>query len=166
MKRCPTPRAGLRRRAWPRRRAKAIEIDGYTGCKAYLPPPERRGLVLIDPPFERRDEYERVFDTLETSLRKWPGGIFMIWQPVKERELVESFCAAVTGLGHETLRVDLQVEAPAPDKPLARTGLLVVNPPFTLEAEAQILLPVLTGLLARGAGSEFLLQAEPSRNGA
>ena len=93
----PDAARGLRRALGRDERAKAIEIDGYTGCKAYLPPPERRGLVLIDPPFERRDEYERVFDTLETSLRKWPGGIFMIWQPVKERELVESFCAAVTG---------------------------------------------------------------------
>ena len=116
--------------------------------------------MLIDPPFERRDEYERVFDALAAALEKWPGGIFMIWQPVKERDLVESFCAAVVGLGHESLRVDLQVEAPAPAKPLARTGLMIVNPPFTLEAEAQILLPVLTELLARGPGAEF--QIDPS----
>ena len=153
----PAAARTLRRTIGRDLRAKAIEIDGYTGLKAYVPPPERRGLVLIDPPFERRDEYERIFDTLGAASKKWPGGIYMIWQPVKEPGLVDDFCQAIAGLGRETLRADLQVEAPAPGKPLARTGLIVVNPPFVLEAEAQVLLPVLTTILARGSGAEFRL---------
>ena len=85
-------------------RVKTIEIDGYTGLKAFTPPPERRGLVLIDPPFERRDEYERIFDTLNAALKKWPDGIFMIWQPVKEPDVVNSFCRAVSGAAEKPAR--------------------------------------------------------------
>jgi 23S rRNA (adenine2030-N6)-methyltransferase len=146
-------------------RAKFVEIDGYQGLKAFVPPPERRGLVLIDPPYERRDEYERVFDTLRAALGKWPGGIFMIWQPVKEKDVVDSFCRAVAALAPGSLRIDLQVETPAPAnpaeprKPLARTGLVIVNPPYVLEEEARIILPVLTRLMARGPGAAFLLEA-------
>ncbi len=139
-------------------RAKLIEIDGYHGFKAFVPPPERRGLVLVDPPFERRDEYERIFDTLREALGKWAGGIFIIWLPVKEQDVVEDFCAAVAASAPELLRVELQVEAPEPGRPLAQTGLLIVNPPFGLEQEAEIILPVLTRLMARGAGAGFSLQ--------
>jgi len=139
-------------------RVKTLEIDGYRGLKAFTPPPERRGLALIDPPYERRDEYERIFDTLDRALNKWAGGIFMIWQPVKEPDVVESFCRAVALAAPGALRVDLQVETPAPGKPLARTGLVIVNPPYVLEQEAQIILPALTRILARGPGAEFLLE--------
>jgi len=154
----PKAAQSLRRAVARDDRVKTIEIDGYTGLKAFTPPPERRGLVLIDPPFERRDEYERIFDTLNAALKKWPDGIFMIWQPVKEPEVVDSFCRAVGGAARKSLRVDLQVETPGPGKPLARTGLIVVNPPYVLEQEAQIILPVLTKSLARGPGARFSLQ--------
>jgi 23S rRNA (adenine2030-N6)-methyltransferase len=139
-------------------RTKLVEIDGYRGLKAFAPPPERRGLVLIDPPYERRDEYERVFDALRTALGKWSGGIFMIWLPVKQPDLVDSFCRAIAALAPDSLRVELQVETPASDKPLARAGLVIVNPPWVLEEEALIILPVLRRLLARGPGAEFLLE--------
>lgn len=148
----------LRRALGRDTRAKAIEIDGYTGLKAYVPPTERRGLVLIDPPFERRDEYERAFDSLQAALRKWPGGTYMVWQPVKEPEVAEAFCRAIAAEAPDCLRVDLQVEAPQPGRPLARTGLLIVNPPYVLEQELQILLPALTLLLARGPGAEFFVK--------
>jgi 23S rRNA (adenine2030-N6)-methyltransferase len=154
----PKAAQSLRRAVARDDRVKTIEIDGYTGLKAFTPPPERRGLVLIDPPFEQRDEYERIFDTLAAALKKWPDGIFMIWQPVKEPDVVDSFCRAVAGAARKSLRIDLQVETPAPNRPLARTGLIVVNPPYVLEQEAQILLPVLTKILARGPGSQFSLQ--------
>lgn len=139
-------------------RVKAIEIDGYTGLKAYVPPVERRGLVLIDPPFERRDEYERAFDSLQAALRKWPGGTYMVWQPVKEPEVAAAFCRAIAAETSDCLRVDLQVEAPRSGRPLARTGLLIVNPPYVLEQELQILLPALTLALARGPGAEFFME--------
>jgi 23S rRNA (adenine2030-N6)-methyltransferase len=148
----------LRRALGRDARVKAIEIDGYTALKAYVPPVERRGLVLIDPPFERRDEYERAFDSLQAALRKWPGGTYMVWQPVKEPEVADAFCRAIAAEAPDCLRVDLQVEAPQPGRPLARTGLLIVNPPYVLEEELKILLPTLTRLLARGPGAEFFME--------
>jgi 23S rRNA (adenine2030-N6)-methyltransferase len=139
------------------KRVKTLELDGYMGLKAFVPPPEKRGLALIDPPFERRDEFERMYESLKVALAKWPGGTFMIWQPVKEPELVASFCRALAEIAPESLRLDLQVETPAPGRPLARTGLIVINPPYVLEEEARLILPALTQVLARGAGAEFSL---------
>lgn len=154
----PEAAKGLRRSLGRDYRVKTVEIDGYQGLKAFTPPPERRGLALIDPPYERRDEYERVFDALGSALHKWAGGIFMIWQPVKEPDVVESFCRAVALAAPGALRIDLQVETPAPGKPLARTGLIIVNPPYVLEEEASIILPALTRVLARGPEEQFSLE--------
>jgi 23S rRNA (adenine2030-N6)-methyltransferase len=153
----PQAAQGLRQALGRDARVKAIEIDGFTGLKAYVPPPQRRGLVLIDPPFERRDEYERMFDALAGALKKWPGGTYMIWQPVKEPDVAEAFCRAVGALSPDCLRLDLQVETPQAGRPLARTGLLVVNQPYALEQEMTVLLPALAERLARGAGAEFSL---------
>jgi 23S rRNA (adenine2030-N6)-methyltransferase len=153
----PQAFASLRQSLGRDSRVKAVELDGYLALNAFLPPPERRGLVLIDPPFERRDEYERIFDGVSAALRKWAGGIFVIWQPVKEPALVDSFCRALAPLG-EGLRIELQVETPAPGRPLARTGLIVLNPPFVLEEEARTLLPVLAEKLARGPGAGFRIE--------
>jgi 23S rRNA (adenine2030-N6)-methyltransferase len=155
----PQALESLRRALGRDSRVKAIGIDGYAGLKAFVPPVERRGLVLIDPPFERRDEYERLFDSLGAAMRKWPGGIFMVWQPVKERDIADAFCRALAAQAPDWLRIDLQVEAPAPGRPLARTGLMVVNPPYTLEEEMKIIVPALARALARGAGAEFLIES-------
>ena len=151
----PEAAKNLRRALGRDRRVKVLEIDGHQGLSAFVPPPERRGLVLIDPPFERRDDYERAYDSLAGALRKWPGGTYMIWQPVKERDVADAFCAAVGGLG-EVLRIDLQVAAPG--RGLGRTGLLVVNPPFVLEEEALALLPALTRVLARDDSAKFWVE--------
>ncbi len=148
----------LRRSLGRDERVKTIEIDGYSGLKAYVPPVERRGLVLVDPPFERRDEYERMFDSLAVALRRWPGGTFMIWQPVKEREIADAFCQAIAAEAPDWLRIDLQVETPTIGRPLARTGLMIVNPPYVLEDEMKILAPALARLLARGPGAECLIE--------
>jgi 23S rRNA (adenine2030-N6)-methyltransferase len=113
--------------------------------------------VLIDPPFERRDEYERLFDSLQAALRKWPGGTYMVWQPVKEPDVAEAFCRAVAAEADDCLRIDLQAESPQAGKPLARTGLLIVNPPYVLEEEMKTILAALTPLLARGSGADFFI---------
>src|SRR5205823_3863490 len=64
-------------------RAKAVEIDGYTALNAYVPPKERRGLVLVDPPYEQPDEFERLAQALAAAHRKWPTGIYALWYPIK-----------------------------------------------------------------------------------
>ena len=73
------------------KRVKAIAIDGYTALNAYVPPPERRGLVLIDPPFEQADEFDQLAQALAGAHRKWPTGIYMLWYPVKDARETAAF---------------------------------------------------------------------------
>ncbi len=92
--------AGRLRRAFARdRRVKTIEIDGYTGLRAYVPPVERRGLVLIDPPFEDRGEFARLAAAVAEAWRKWPTGIYAIWYPVKSRRECDDFFADLADAG-------------------------------------------------------------------
>jgi len=130
-------------------RVKSIEIDGFTGLNAFVPPKERRGLALIDPPYERADDLERSLEALETAWRKWSTGIFMLWYPVKDRRDVN---ARLRELGTRSikrvLRLELQIADPAPVGPLVANGLLIVNPPFQLVDEARVILPFLAEAMA------------------
>jgi 23S rRNA (adenine2030-N6)-methyltransferase len=136
------------------RRAKVLEIDGYNGWKAFIPPPERRGMVLVDPPFEAADEFSRVLAGLKDATRRWPTGTMLVWYPAKDAALVGRFLAAASELPlAETLRLELHVAAPGSRPGLTGSGLLVVNPPWTLRAEAQAALPLLAGRLALGRGA-------------
>ncbi|WP_394891066.1 23S rRNA (adenine(2030)-N(6))-methyltransferase RlmJ [Mesorhizobium sp. AaZ16] len=132
-----------------------IELDGWLALGAHLPPKEKRGLVLVDPPFEREGEFDRLVDGLLKAHRRWPGGIYALWYPVKDRRAVRSFHEALAGSGIPKI-MDLRFDVrPASDEPrLDGTGMIVVNPPFTLEKELGIVLPALHGVLAesRGAG--------------
>jgi 23S rRNA (adenine2030-N6)-methyltransferase len=135
------------------KRAKIIAIDGFMGLGAYVPPIERRGLVLIDPPYEVKDEFALILAGVETSLRKWPSGITMIWFPIKDRAIVTRFYHQLGGLIakagiKEALRLELWIDEPNPDGPLVGNGLALINPPYVLEAEARILLPYLAGVFA------------------
>ena len=124
------------------RRAKAIAIDGYTALNAYVPPKERRGLVLTDPPFEQPDEFERLPEALSIAHRKWPTGIYALWYPVKDAAETERFARQLARLAiPRILRAEVSLNAPA-DR-LRGSGLIVVNPPWTLEGELGVLLPAL-----------------------
>jgi 23S rRNA (adenine2030-N6)-methyltransferase len=130
-------------------RVKILEIDGYLALNAFVPPIERRGLVLIDPPYEATDEFERLGQALAEAWRKWTTGIFMVWFPIKHRSAVEVFLQRLaTAALKRLLLLELHIDAPKPQGALAATGLLVVNPPYLLEAEARVLLPQLARTLA------------------
>ena len=140
-------------------RLSIVGTDGYVALNAYLPPKERRGLVLIDPPFEAADELQRLEQALGQAIRKWPTGIYVAWRPIREPAQDAHFLNNVAALGAPNI-LDLELDVgPGPvgargQRPLARAGLLVVNPPHTLFDEAHALLPSLARLLAReGRGS-------------
>jgi 23S rRNA (adenine2030-N6)-methyltransferase len=139
-------------------RAKAVAIDGWTALGAYLPPPERRGVVLIDPPFEKPDEFGRLADGLIAAHRKWPGGSYMLWYPIKDYRTTDAFAKRLRQLGiAKLLRVELASAPVSPDDALSASGLIVVNPPFTLAAELAILLPALREALAPDGRGSFRL---------
>jgi 23S rRNA (adenine2030-N6)-methyltransferase len=129
-------------------RAKIIEIDGYLALKAFVPPVERRGLVLIDPPFEAADEFDGLGRALEAAWRKWMTGTYMVWFPIKHRPPVDAFLHGLVDAGlKRLLQLELRIDLPKPQGALAANGLLVVNPPYLLEAEARVLLPYLAETL-------------------
>jgi 23S rRNA (adenine2030-N6)-methyltransferase len=131
---------------------KAVAIDGYTALNAYVPPLERRGLVLIDPPFEQPDEFDRLVHGLGNAHRKWPTGIYALWYPLKDARATPAFCRNLTRLGiARILRAELTLPGREAGK-LNGSGLIVVNPPWTLEGELQVLLPALARILAGGTG--------------
>lgn len=135
------------------RRVKIDTRDGYEALNAFVPPPERRGLVLIDPPFEQRDEFDRMLNALLSAHRKWSTGVFALWYPLKDLPGAGRFCRAVAGAGiRRVLRLEMEVAPYDPDGPMSGCGLLVVNPTHGLEAEARLLLPELARILGSGRG--------------
>jgi 23S rRNA (adenine2030-N6)-methyltransferase len=136
-------------------RVKIIEMDGFAALKAFVPPRERRGLVLIDPPFEQKTEFADLSAGLASAARKWPTGVYMAWFPVKDRGAVNGFLAplgpAMTQAGiKRLLRLELQVDAPRPDGPLAASGLIILNPPYPLAMETRTVLPYLASTMGMG----------------
>ena len=134
------------------RRLSIVGTDGYVALNAYLPPKERRGVVLLDPPFEAPDEASVVVRALERALRKWPTGTYVAWRPIRDARADARVLNSVAALGAPNiLRLELDV-GPGPvgehgQEPLARAGLLIVNPPHTLVDEARTLLPWLAKVL-------------------
>jgi len=131
------------------RRAKVLAIDGWTAMGAYVPPKERRGMVLTDPPFEDSGDLIRLSGVLGTAHRKWATGIYMLWYPIKTRESSEGLARRLKRLAiPRVLRSEIMVGPPRVDAGLVGSGLIVVNPPFTLEADLEALLPTLGRILA------------------
>jgi 23S rRNA (adenine2030-N6)-methyltransferase len=130
------------------RRAKALNIDGWTALAAYVPPKERRGLVLIDPPFEEAADFARLSSVLAAAHRKWPTGIYMLWYPIKQRDAAAALARQLkrTGIAG-LLRCEINIAARAAPG-LTGSGVIVVNPPYTLDDDLGLLMPALGKILS------------------
>jgi 23S rRNA (adenine2030-N6)-methyltransferase len=131
-------------------RARVEEGDGYDRLIALLPPPERRGLVLIDPPYEDDKEFQRAARTLIAAHRRFATGVYMLWFPIKSKPAADAFCGEIANAGiDKLLRIDIETKPQPKDdrERLAAAGLVIVNPPFGLDtdmrAAAQVIAPVL-----------------------
>jgi 23S rRNA (adenine2030-N6)-methyltransferase len=134
-------------------RAKVLAIDGWIALFANIPPKERRGLVLIDPPYEESRDFDRLSDALAQAHRKWPSGLYVLWYPIKTREAPDALARRLRRLNvPKILRCELSVAPPRADAALTGSGLIIVNPHFPLERELQKLLPALAGSLAATGG--------------
>ena len=137
---------------------KVLNLDAWVAVKALLPPPEHRGLVLIDPPYEAEDELKQLARGLSQALKRFATGTFLIWYPVKDMATIEAFHASLAGLGlSKTLRMELYTRAPDTAHRLNGCGLLAINPPWTLAKQMAALLPFLSQRLANGPGSGWKL---------
>ena len=137
-------------------RAKVLPIDGWMALKANIPPKERRGLVLVDPAYEDNADFLRLDEALAQAHRKWPGGLYLLWYPIKARDAPDALARRLRRLNvPKILRCELSVGAPREAGALAGSGLIVVNPPFPLENQLRTLLPALVRLLAPAGGSRI-----------
>jgi len=135
-------------------RVKVHAADGYTALKAFLPPKERRGLVLIDPPFEKKDEFARLARGLRHAHRRWATGLYLLWYPIKDRPPVAEFHERLKASGIPRILIAEFLLRPAKDpERLNGCGLVLVNPPWQVDATLQALLPKLVALLASERGA-------------
>ncbi|MGA8499183.1 MAG: 23S rRNA (adenine(2030)-N(6))-methyltransferase RlmJ [Xanthobacteraceae bacterium] len=134
------------------RRAKVLALDGWTALGASVPPKERRGVVLVDPPFEEAADFTRLASAVAAAHRKWPTGIYMLWYPIKERDAPDALARRLRKLAIPgVLRCEITMGLPRADAGLVGSGLIVINPPFKLDADLKVLLPALAQAFAAGA---------------
>lgn len=145
------------------KQARVVDLDGWTGLPAFVPPQERRGVVLIDPPFERADEFARMARGFADTFAKWPTGTFVLWYPAKSRRATDELAQAVaataaeSGMAGKGLRLEFSVAPQTADGVLNSAGLLIVNPPWTLATDLKQILPELEKPLGRGGAGRFRL---------
>ena len=124
-------------------------MDAYHALKAYLPPPERRGLVLIDSSFDRAREFDRLVRALKDAHARWSTGVYALWYPIMEPGPMRDFAADIQRCGiRKVLRLEIVVREDDADGPIPGCGMLVVNPPWGFYAEAETVLQWLTPVLA------------------
>jgi 23S rRNA (adenine2030-N6)-methyltransferase len=143
--------------------ANVVALDGWMALPAFVPPKERRGVVLIDPPFESKDEFERLANEFAGAFAKWPTGCYMLWYPAKRRRATDDLARRVGaavggGADDKCLRLEFSVAPQTPDGPLTSAGLLIVNPPWTLKGELKLILPELEKPLGLGGAARFRLE--------
>lgn len=132
--------------------------DGFAAVKALLPPIQKRALVLIDPPYEIKTDYAKVIETLAQGYKRFPGGVFMLWYPVVWRAQVDELVKGFTRLKvSKALQIESCIAPDSAEQGMTGSGMLIINPPWTLAARWQEVLPFLTGLLG-GEGAYWQLR--------
>lgn len=148
----------------PAARGKRVMVyrgDGFQGLKALLPPPSRRGLVLIDPPYEDKRDYTHVAQVLADALTRFPTGTYAVWYPVLHRNESRQLPERLKRLGAKSwLNVTLAIHGPAPDGfGLHNSGMFILNPPWTLEAQLKEVMPYLIEVLGEDDSAEYVLES-------
>lgn len=143
------------------RQAKALNLDGWVALKALLPPKEKRGIVLIDPPFEIGGEFDRLVEGLKEASQRFATGIFFLWYPIKDLKAIQQFHKKIVELGLKNILVAEFFIKPLLNNDLLNgSGHLIVNPPFTLVSQLQSLLQELSPLLREDSKASFVLDTQ------
>ncbi|MGL6316805.1 23S rRNA (adenine(2030)-N(6))-methyltransferase RlmJ [Vibrio sp. WXL103] len=135
------------------RQVKIFKEDGFKRLKASLPPKERRGLVLIDPPYELAKEYRDVVSAIAQSHKRWATGIYAIWYPVVNRHDIDDMLEGLESLGiKKILQIELGVSPDTNERGMTASGMIVINPPWKLESQMNAILPFLKQAIAPATG--------------
>lgn len=144
------------------RQVKMYKEDGYARLKASLPPKERRGFVLIDPPYELKHEYQDVVDAMKEATTRWATGTYAIWYPVVYRRNIDLITQGLEKLGiRKILQIELGVAPDSDERGMTASGMIVINPPWTLEQQMQEILPWLQAVIAPDQGHHFVRWVVP-----
>jgi 23S rRNA (adenine2030-N6)-methyltransferase len=128
-------------------------MDGYIALRAMLPPAERRALVLIDPPYEAQDEFAQIGEALREGLERFRAGVFALWYPLTERARIDDFFTEIVALNPPpTLAAELTIAGEDSPIKMKGCGLVVINPPWQFEREAEVALEFLAKALAQAPG--------------
>lgn len=144
---------------------KQVKMDmqnGFAGIKACLPPPTRRAVVLIDPPYEDKDDYAHVVHCIEDSLKRFAQGTYIVWYPILQRPEPTLMIDDLKALNpSDWLHVRLSIQSPSAEGyGMHGSGLFIINPPWTLPKTLQETMPVLTSLLALDESAHFTLESQ------
>lgn len=144
------------------RQVKVEMQNGFAGIKSCLPPPTRRAVVLIDPPYEDKQDYDYVVKCIQDSLKRFAQGTYIVWYPILQREEPEEMIKHLQALNvPDWLHVTMSIHAPSPDGyGMHGSGLFIINPPWTLPKTLAETMPVLTDLLALDETAHFILESE------
>jgi 23S rRNA (adenine2030-N6)-methyltransferase len=163
----PEDAAALRAAVGRDPRVKVLALDGWTALRSLLPPKERRGAVLIDPPFEEEGELARLVEGLDQALRRFRTGVYLAWYPIKDPKRIERFHADLASRAWpELLAIELLVRRAAATDRLNGCGLIVANPPYPLGAQLATVLPELSHRLAIGPGAGYRVDLLAHRSAA
>jgi len=134
--------------------------NGFQGLRALLPPPSRRGIVLIDPPYEDKSDYRSVVDTVSDGLQRFATGVYAIWYPVLNRMESRQMPEKLKKIpSNNWLNVTLTVSTPSPDGfGLHSSGMFIHNPPWTLEPMLREVMPYLVSVLGQDGGAGFTIE--------
>jgi 23S rRNA (adenine2030-N6)-methyltransferase len=156
----PTDLAALTEAMAGDKRVTVLHQDAWTALKAHLPPKERRGLILVDPPFEDPEEFARMEEGFRQALARFATGIYALWYPIKDPGRPAAFVASVAEAAgpREGLVLELLVRAASDPKQLNGCGLVVVNPPWTLATECRSMLDALLPILKQGDGARVTIK--------
>ena len=143
------------------RRVRIEATDGFAGLKALLPPAPRRALVLIDPPYEEKQDYQRVPAALKDALKRFETGTYAVWYPLLQRHESQHFAESLKRLPAKSwLNVSLTVNTPSADGfGMHGSGMFVLNPPWTLMTTLKTVMPYLTRVLGQDTGASYILEA-------
>ncbi|GGB35227.1 ribosomal RNA large subunit methyltransferase J [Roseibium aquae] len=149
----------LARRFGGDHQVKTIHLDGWMGLGGFVPPKEKRGLVLIDPAYEVSDEFDRMTNALVKAHKKWAKGTYALWYPLKNRKAVDRMHASFSEAGlRDVLGLELKVGQSGPDTVMLGSGMTVINPPFLLAEEMRTILPWFAKVLRQGPGAGWAVE--------
>lgn len=140
---------------------RVLGLDGWMAIKSLLPPRERRGVILVDPPFEQPGEFGRLARALADIVRRFATGTALLWYPIKDPRTIAEFHRDISSLGIDPGRllvVELMLRAPTDPERLNGSGLVILNPPFTLAAKLELLLPYLAKTLSPDGGGKIVIR--------